>query len=57
MVDERGEIMPRGGARKGAGRKPEAGEARKQRWLRATDEEWEKIKKFADKIKKENKAK
>lgn len=49
--------MPIGGARKGTGRKPEAGEARKQRWLRATDAEWEKIKKFADKIKKENKAK
>lgn len=41
--------MSRGGAREGAGRKRTApdGELRKMRSLRASDAEWELIKKFA----------
>ena len=49
--------VTRGGARPGAGRKPgwrkEVSEARKQHQIRAYDDEWEKIKKYADKVKKE----
>lgn len=50
-------IMPRGGARPGAGRPLKEGEVRKMRGLRATDEEWnliqrfEKILKYGDKDK------
>ena len=49
--------MPKGGKREGAGRPLKAGELRKLRSLRATDEEWrllqlfEKIIKYADKDK------
>lgn len=39
--------MPRGGIREGAGRPLTAGEVRKSRTLRATEEEWEKIREFA----------
>ena len=38
--------MPRGGAREGAGR-PKVEEKRKQRQLRATDDEWELIRRFS----------
>lgn len=45
--------MSRGGAREGAGRKRTApdGELRKMRSLRASDAEWELIKKFAAMVK------
>ena len=49
--------MPRGGKREGAGRPLAAGELRKLRSLRATDEEWrllqmfERILKYGDKDK------
>lgn len=41
--------MARGGAREGAGRRPAAhdGTERKMRYTRASDAEWELIKKFA----------
>lgn len=39
--------MPRGGKRPGAGRPLTAGEVRKQRQLRATDDEWKIIQRFA----------
>lgn len=38
--------MPKGGARPGAGR-PKVEELRKQRQLRATDDEWEIIRRFS----------
>ena len=41
----------RGGRREGAGRPLTAGEVRKQRQLRATDEEWKLIQKFSRLIK------
>ena len=39
--------MPRGGAREGAGRPLTGGELRKQRQLRATEEEWQIIREFS----------
>ena len=39
--------MPRGGKRQGAGRPLTAGEYRKQRQLRATDAEWDLIRRFS----------
>ena len=45
----------RGGRREGAGRPLTAGAVRKQRQLRATDEEWELIKRFDKLIKYANK--
>ncbi len=42
-----------GGKRKGAGRPLTAGVVRKQRQLRATDEEWEIIKEFSKILKKD----
>jgi len=41
----------RGGKREGAGRPLTAGEARKQRQMRATDDEWRIIQQFAKLIK------
>ena len=43
--------MPRGGRREGAGRPPTNGELRKQRQLRAKNEEWELIQRFARLVK------
>ena len=46
--------MPRGGKRLGAGRPLEAGEFRKQRQLRATENEWEIIRAFSQILKHTN---
>ena len=43
--------MARGGKREGAGRPLKAGELRKMRGLRATDEEWEMLQRFEKIIK------
>ena len=48
--------MPRGGKREGAGRKPDTGETRKLRSLRADEKEWTFILKFARLLKKGNRA-
>ena len=45
--------MPRGGAREGAGRPLTGGELRKQRQLRATEEEWQIIREFSQILKKD----
>ena len=44
-----------GGKRDGAGRKPTAGIAREQHQVRATPDEWQIIKAFADIVKKGDK--
>ena len=43
--------MPKGGARPGAGRKATAGVPRDQHQVRATSDEWQIIKAFADMVK------
>lgn len=45
--------IPRGGAREGAGRPLTGGELRKQRQLRATEEEWQIIREFSQILKKD----
>ena len=45
--------MARGGAREGAGRPLTGGELRKQRQLRATEEEWQIIREFSQILKKD----
>lgn len=48
--------MSRGGKREGAGRPLTAGEFRKQRQLRAANDEWELIQRFAKLVKYGDKA-
>ena len=43
--------MPRGGRREGAGRPFKDGELRKQKQMRATNDEWELIQRFARLVK------